>query len=162
MSANIHAPLFAAIDRIFENAAPRIITPATQEAVTEGQRKLLEREERQKIALAMRSLSEALMYPDACHSNYSEAIANIKGAWAARNLLDPEECESDALAEWITVAKNAQGERDHFKLKCERMKGVLTECAEYLDDEVDVKDGDDGVPEANKAMSLVQAIEEFL
>jgi hypothetical protein len=40
--------------------------------------------------------------------------------------------------------------------------GMLEECAEFIDNYVDVVDGDDGLPQANRAMSLVSEIDEVL
>lgn len=36
---------------------------------------------------------------------------------------------------------------------------ALVEAREYIDGEIDVVDGDDGIPEANKAMQLAQLID---
>ena len=40
------------------------------------------------------------------------------------------------------------------------LEDLLDRCAEFLDGQVDVVDGDYGVPEPNKAMRLVSAIRE--
>lgn len=39
---------------------------------------------------------------------------------------------------------------------------VLTQCSEFLDDYVDVNDGDDGHPRPNRAMSLQCAVLDLL
>jgi hypothetical protein len=50
------------------------------------------------------------------------------------------------------------------RLRCQRweLRGMLKDVLEYLDDHVDVVDGDYGQPAPNKAMRLVQEIEETL
>lgn len=42
------------------------------------------------------------------------------------------------------------------------LEADLLECREYIDDHVDVVDGDYGVPAPNKAMRLVSMIDESL
>ena len=42
------------------------------------------------------------------------------------------------------------------------LRDTLQECAEVLDDYVDVNDGEDGNPRPNRAMSIVQQIESVL
>lgn len=113
---NMHTPLFEAIERI--------TTPAKQPEIRDAQRRMLEREESQGLLLAMDEIVQALHYPSISQKRYAEAIACLQRAWAARNLLDPDDCELEpcALAEWITRAKNAEGERDALRLRVKHLE----------------------------------------
>ena len=46
------------------------------------------------------------------------------------------------------------------RLRIKRLEALLADCAEFLDGYSDVVDGDYGVPEPNKAMRLLSAINE--
>ncbi len=57
----------------------------------------------------------------------------------------------------LIVGKLAQYEK-----RIARLESDLNECREYLEDQVDVVDGSYGEPSPNRAMQLVQMIDETL
>jgi predicted nucleic acid-binding Zn-ribbon protein len=62
-------------------------------------------------------------------------------------------------------AQTKQAKEEELKAAYERiarLEADLNECREYLEDEVDVVDGDYGEPAPNRAMQLVTMIDETL
>ena len=53
-------------------------------------------------------------------------------------------------------------ERQALLARITRLEADLLECREYLEDEMDVIDGSDGSPMPNRAMALVNMIDETL
>ena len=108
--------------RVNDMEIQSIASPATQQAVRDWHRRILERAERQGIAEAIRYLTDALYYPECATDEYSKAIKSVMGAWSARKILSPDECEQPALAEWIARARNAEGERDALRLRVRELE----------------------------------------
>ena len=53
-------------------------------------------------------------------------------------------------------------EREALRQQLQSAREALQECADYFEDRMDVKDGDYGVPEANKEMRLFQIVQAAL
>lgn len=82
-------------------------------------------------------------------------------AAAGELIVKLEHCRAENLR--LTLSRDKYSAAlDHALEQCGRMEELLRECFEFIDDFSDVKDGDDGVPEANRAMSLCQRIDDFI
>lgn len=58
--------------------------------------------------------------------------------------------------------QHLEGQLKRLQQKYDEAHGLLCEAHEFLDSYVDVRDGDEGRQEPNKAMSLQMAIDEHL
>ena len=76
-------------------------------------------------------------------------------------LIDEKEL-NDAVAEAIVRHQNEKGRADKIQKQLDQAIALLRECHEYIEPQSDVSDGDEGVPHANRAMSLTMAIDEFI
>lgn len=66
------------------------------------------------------------------------------------------------FGECIAERDNLIGERDRLAKRVEALENLLLECHDELIGYQDVKDGDYGVPHANRPMSLCMAIDELV
>ncbi len=84
---------------------------------------------------------------------------------AGLTVTNPDKCEHCGAADGEACGRlhiTMRAEIDRLRAQSADLGGMLLDVLEYLDNYVDVVDGDYGQPAPNKAMRLVQEIEEML
>jgi hypothetical protein len=79
--------------------------------------------------------------------------------------IDPEFAAQQIAQQMAQSIRNAQPDAEELKAAYQRiaqLEADLLECREYLEDHVDVVDGDYGEPSPNRAMQLVSMIDESI
>lgn len=85
--------------------------------------------------------------------------------WKTTDPRDYEPEQEPELTELESVYEDLLGTKEELKAayaRITKLEADLHECREYLEDHVDVVDGDYGQQEPNKAMQLVSMIDDSI